>query len=205
MINLKQLDDGSMGMEGATAGGSGGFIPVSFNYNVPAIVVAWKFMPELGFTPRPLVLRELPAEMKRVMVEGLRYGMSHQVVRPLMFVSFVTYSFSMFGFYSWQRYFLDLLGRDVSQGRGFDAAFANFLALCAKSRDCAFHGGGDPVAAYDALIAKLPHSASGIALDAGQAVMGVANWLRGSDFAGLAAALATRNFAAGCRWSSGIR
>ena len=51
---------------------------------------------------------------------------------------------------------LDLLGRDVSQGRGFDAAFANFLALCAKSKDCAFHGGGDPAAAYDALIAKLP-------------------------------------------------
>ncbi|MEI7743145.1 MAG: alpha/beta hydrolase [Chloroflexota bacterium] len=85
----------------------------------------------------------------------------------------------------------DLLGRTVSQGRGFDAAFANFLALCAKTRDCAFHGGGSPAKAYDALIAKLPRSASGTALDAGQAVQGVANWLYGSDFAGLATALAS--------------
>ena len=86
---------------------------------------------------------------------------------------------------------LDLLGRDVSQGRGLDAAFANFLALCAESSDCAFHGGGDPAKAYDALIAKLPRSTSGSALDAGQAAWGVVNWLYGSDFAGLAAALAS--------------
>lgn len=36
-VELKQLDDGSMGLEGATTGGSGGFLTVSHNYNVPAI------------------------------------------------------------------------------------------------------------------------------------------------------------------------
>jgi pimeloyl-ACP methyl ester carboxylesterase len=86
---------------------------------------------------------------------------------------------------------LDVPGWSLSQGQGSDAAFANFLALCAKSRDCAFHGGGDPAKAYDALIAKLPHSASGNALDAGQAATGVAQWLIFQDFAGLAAALAS--------------
>lgn len=36
-IALKQLGDGSCGLEGASTGGSGGFIPVAFNYNVPAV------------------------------------------------------------------------------------------------------------------------------------------------------------------------
>ena len=37
----------------------------------------------------------------------------HPVVRPLMLGSLVSMSFMIFGFYSWQRYFLDLLGRDL--------------------------------------------------------------------------------------------
>lgn len=36
MINLKNLPDGSMGLEGATTGGNGGFVPASLTYNVPA-------------------------------------------------------------------------------------------------------------------------------------------------------------------------
>ena len=52
-------------------------------------------------------------ELQRVFVEGLRYGLSHPVVRPVMLASLVSMSFMIFGFYSWQRYFLDLLGRDL--------------------------------------------------------------------------------------------
>ncbi len=54
-----------------------------------------------------------PAELRRVFVEGLRYGLSNPVVRPVMFASLVSMSFMIFGFYSWQRYFLDLLGRNL--------------------------------------------------------------------------------------------
>ena len=70
-------------------------------------------MPELGYTPRALELRRVPEELQRVFVEGLRYGLSHPVVRPVMLASLVSMSFMIFGFYSWQRYFLDLLGRDL--------------------------------------------------------------------------------------------
>jgi len=55
----------------------------------------------------------VPEELQRVFVEGLRYGLSHPVVRPVMLASLVSMSFMIFGFYSWQRYFLDLLGRDL--------------------------------------------------------------------------------------------
>ena len=80
---------------------------------VPLFVLAWREMPELGFTPRALELRRVPAEMRRVFVEGLSYGLKHPVVRPVMFASLVGMTFMIFGFYSWQRYFLDLLGRNL--------------------------------------------------------------------------------------------
>ncbi len=80
---------------------------------VPLFLLAWFRMPELGFEPRALQLRRVPAELRRVFVEGLRYGLSNPVVRPVMLASLVSMSFMIFGFYSWQRYFLDLLGHDA--------------------------------------------------------------------------------------------
>ena len=80
---------------------------------VPLFLLAWFRMPELGFTARALQLRRVPAELRRVFVEGLTYGLHHPVVRPVMLASLVSMSFMIFGFYSWQRYFLDLLGRNL--------------------------------------------------------------------------------------------
>jgi MFS family permease len=80
---------------------------------VPLFALAWFAMPEPGFTPRALELRRVPAEMRKVFVEGMRYGLHHPVVRPVMLASLVSMSFMIFGFYSWQRYFLDLLGRNL--------------------------------------------------------------------------------------------
>src|SRR5256885_39305 len=80
---------------------------------VPLFLLAWFHMPELGYTPRTLELGRVPAEMRRVFVEGMRYGLEHPVVRPVMLASLVSMSFMIFGFYSWQRYFLDLLGKNL--------------------------------------------------------------------------------------------
>jgi MFS family permease len=80
---------------------------------VPLFALAWRRMPELGYTRRALELRRVPAELRRVFVEGMRYGLKHPVVRPVMLASLVSMSFMIFGFYSWQRYFLDLLGKDL--------------------------------------------------------------------------------------------
>jgi MFS family permease len=80
---------------------------------VPLFVLAWRAMPELGYTRRALEPSRVPAELQRVFVEGMRYGLRHPVIRPVMFASLVSMSFMIFGFYSWQRYFLDLLGKDL--------------------------------------------------------------------------------------------
>src|SRR5437016_7232442 len=80
---------------------------------VPLFLLAWFRMPELGFTPRALELRRVGPELRRVFVEGLRHGLRSPVLRPVMLASLVSMSFMIFGFYSWQRYFLDLLGKNV--------------------------------------------------------------------------------------------
>src|SRR5947208_12764310 len=104
---------------GTIGGGLLGQIHLSIPYLVRAAIVvppcalAWFRMPELGYTPRALELRRVPAEMRRVFVEGTEYGLRSPVLRPVMLASLVSMSFMIFGFYSWQRYFLDLLGRDV--------------------------------------------------------------------------------------------
>jgi MFS family permease len=80
---------------------------------VPLFALAWVAMPEPGFTRRALDLGRVVTEMRRVLVEGLGFALRHPVLRPVMGASFVSMTFMIFGFYSWQRYFLDLLGKDL--------------------------------------------------------------------------------------------
>ena len=114
-----QMYFGSAMLVGTIGGGVLGNIHLYIPYLaraalvVPLFLLAWFRMPELGFEPRTLQLRRVGPELRRVFVEGLRYGLEHPVVRPVMLASLVSMSFMIFGFYSWQRYFLDLLGRDV--------------------------------------------------------------------------------------------
>lgn len=96
---------------------------------VPLFVLAWVGMAEIGFTPRALEWRRVPAEMRRVFIEGLHFGLHHRVLRPVMFASLVNMSFMIFGFYSWQRYFLDLLGRDLVWVSGLIAALLSLSMI----------------------------------------------------------------------------
>ena len=114
-----QMFFGAGMLVGTIGGGLLGQIHLYIPYVVRAVIVvplfalAWYAMPELGYTPRALELKRVPVEMRRVFVEGMEYGLHHPVVRPVMLASLVSMSFMIFGFYSWQRYFLDLLGRDL--------------------------------------------------------------------------------------------
>jgi MFS family permease len=96
---------------------------------VPLFVLVWVSMSEVGYTRRALEWRRVPAELRRVFVEGLQYGMRHRVVRPIMLASLVSMSFMIFGFYSWQRYFLDLLGRNLVWVDGVIAALVSLSMI----------------------------------------------------------------------------
>jgi hypothetical protein len=80
---------------------------------VAAFGVAWFTMHDLGFTRRALHASAIPAEMRRVSAESVRYGWGQRAVRGLMFVSLLQWGFMTWGFYAWQPYFLQMLGRDA--------------------------------------------------------------------------------------------
>ena len=113
---------------GTTLGGFLGQLDLSVPYYVraalliPLIVITLTRVKDLGVQTRALRLAEVPTEMKSVLAKGMRYGLAHPVVRPLMLAAAVANTFMMFGFYSWQRYFLDLLGKELVWVNGVVAA-----------------------------------------------------------------------------------
>lgn len=130
-----QMVFGAAMLVGTLSGGLLGQIGLAVPYLVraatfvPLLALAWIGMVEIGFTPRALEWRRVPEELRRVFVEGMRYGLHHRVVRPVMLASLVNMSFMIFGFYSWQRYFLDLLGRDLVWVAGLIAALLSLSMI----------------------------------------------------------------------------
>lgn len=120
---------------GTTAGGLLGQLDLRVPYYVravllvPLIVIAWTRIQEPGLQRRTLSLATLPAEMKAVFVGGVRHGLRNPVVRPLIFAAAVANTFMMFGFYSWQRYFLDLLGKELVWVNGLVAALVGLASI----------------------------------------------------------------------------
>lgn len=144
-----QIAFGVAMLVGTTAGGLLGQLDLRVPYVVravllvPIIVIAWVGIKEPGRERRALSLATLPAEMKAVFVGGVRHGLRHPVVRPLIFAAAVANTFMMFGFYSWQRYFLDLLGRELVWVNGVVAALVGAASIAgnlAMSRVAAIIG-----------------------------------------------------------------
>ena len=120
---------------GTTAGGLLGQIDLRVPYIVravllvPLILIAWTQIQEPGWKRRKLTLATMPAEMKAVFVGGVKHGLRHPVVRPLIFAAAVANTFMMYGFYSWQRYFLDLLGKELVWVNGVVAALVGLASI----------------------------------------------------------------------------
>jgi MFS family permease len=109
---------GSIGMlAGSLLGGLLGQVGLVIPYVVRAALLAVCFVVVLvmvrdeGFEPRPLRASTFGAETRRIFDAGVRYGWRSPVVRPLLLVSALAGVFFMYGFYAWQPYVLDLLGR----------------------------------------------------------------------------------------------
>jgi len=114
-----QIVFGVATIAGTLAGGFLGQMNLAIPYYARAgvLLVAFVFialtMRDIGFQPRPLKWRRFGEETRKIAQVGVRYGWRHPVVKPLLFASLVQGSFFIFGFYSWQRYFLDLLAREL--------------------------------------------------------------------------------------------
>lgn len=104
---------------GTLGGGVLGQADLAWPYYVRSVVLVVVFvfvavlMRDVGFRPRPLEMRRFREESVRILRAGTTYGWQNRTVRPMMFATLVQGAFFIFGFYSWQRYFLDLLAREL--------------------------------------------------------------------------------------------
>ena len=96
---------------------------------VPAFLLGLLVMRDLGFKARALTLGSFGRETRRIAREGVTYGLSDRVVRFIMFASLVQGVFFMYGFYSWQKYFLDLLGSELVWVTGVIAALVGLTQI----------------------------------------------------------------------------
>jgi len=121
---------------GTVGGGLLGSIDLALPYLVRSVMlgavflVAFFTMLDLGFRPRALRLADLPAEMTSLAQASLAYGWRRPSMRLLMAVSFFQAGFMAWGFYAWQPYFLELLGRDAVWVAG---VIASALALATSA------------------------------------------------------------------------
>ncbi|MBN2404470.1 MAG: MFS transporter [Coriobacteriia bacterium] len=106
-------------LAGTLSGGFLGQIDLAYPYYVRAVVlIACLFysaavMHDAGFAARPLIWRRFGVEAKAILRASVRYGWRNPVIRPLLAASLAQGTFFIFGFYSWQRYFLDLLAQEL--------------------------------------------------------------------------------------------
>jgi MFS family permease len=113
---------------GTTAGGFLGQVELWIPYAVraavlvPAFLLGLLVMRDRGFRGRPLTLGSFGQETRRIARAGIAYGLRDRVVRFIMFATLVQGIFFIYGFYSWQKYFLDLLGQDLVWVTGVIAA-----------------------------------------------------------------------------------
>ena len=120
---------------GTIGGGLLGTIDLGLPYLVRAamlglvLVVALITMHDLGFTPRPLRLAAVPAELRNVAVESVAFGWRQRSIRLLMVISFVQWGFLSWGFYAWQPYFLELLGTNAVWVAGLIAALISLATV----------------------------------------------------------------------------
>lgn len=130
---------GAAMLVGTVGGGLLGTLDLSLPYVVRAgmlaavFAVAFATMHDLGFTPRALRFSDLPHEMKKVARESLSYGWHDRSMRLLMACSFVQMGFLSWGFYAWQPYFLELLGKEVVWVAGVVAALISLSIVAGNA------------------------------------------------------------------------
>ena len=95
-------------------------------------VLAFFGMHDIGFEPKALTIRTVPAEANAVAAAGLRFGWSNRSLRWIMVAGAIQSGVFMWAWYAWQPYFLELLERDAVWVAGVVAALLS-LAMMAGS------------------------------------------------------------------------
>jgi MFS family permease len=92
--------------------------------------IAYFTMHDIGYQPRTLNFNHIPREMRAVAEASVKFGWHDPSLRLIFFISMIQTGFLYWGYYAWQPYFLELLGRNAVWVAGVIAAF-NSLATMA--------------------------------------------------------------------------
>lgn len=123
-----QQVNGAAMLVGTVIGGFLGQVDLSVPFVVRAallaivMVLAARFMTEVGFEPQPLRLSEIPARMAEQTAIGVSRGWNQPGLRLLMVAGASRAVFMGWAFYAMQPYFLDLLDNDAVWIVGFVTA-----------------------------------------------------------------------------------
>jgi MFS family permease len=113
---------------GTMGGGALGQLNLSWPYVaraaflIPTFIITLLLMKDLGFEKRPLKLSSFASEARKIFLDGVSFGWNQPVLRLCMVAAFTEGLFFIYGWYSWQRYFLDLLARELVWVAGVVAA-----------------------------------------------------------------------------------
>jgi MFS family permease len=124
---------------GTVGGGLLGQIHLSWPYVaraallVPTFFISLLLMKDLGFEGRPLSFSSFGGEARKIFLEGIKFGWNQPVLRLCMLAAFVEGLFFIYGWYSWQRYFLDLLARELVWVAGIVAALMSVSMILGNS------------------------------------------------------------------------
>jgi MFS family permease len=120
---------------GTVGGGLLGQLNLSIPYIVraallfPTFFIVLFHMKDLGFESRSLSVANFGTEARAVFLDGIKYGWNNSVIRFCVLVSFVEGLFFMYGWYSWQRYFLDLLAMELVWVAGLVSALMSLSMI----------------------------------------------------------------------------
>lgn len=107
---------GAAMLVGSVGGGFIGTIDLAIPFALRAVLlvvvfaVAYRGMHDIGYQAKPLTLKKIPAEMRKLTNDSIQYGWKEPHLRILMMMAFVQMGFMGWAFYAWQPYFLELYG-----------------------------------------------------------------------------------------------
>ena len=123
-----QIISGAAMLTGTVGGGLIGQIDLALPFIVRAVLLvillllALRGMHDVGFAPRRVAMRDIPAEAMRIGTDGVRFGWGHRSLRLVMVAGGIQGGFLFWAWYAWQPYFLELLENDAVWIAGVVAA-----------------------------------------------------------------------------------
>jgi MFS family permease len=116
---------------GGVIGGYGLWIPYLGRalLLIPAFIIGYITMFDIGFERKSLRLSDFGKETIKIARSGVNFGIREGTVRNLMLVTLASSIFFIFGFYSWQKYFLDLLENNLIWVSGIIAALVGISQI----------------------------------------------------------------------------